>query len=76
MTVVYIPSKRCPNCLFSTLCHEEIRCPISKEESVEILDIWEELKSFAEADTLGSLKEIENTSSIRKLAHVQRASED
>jgi hypothetical protein len=76
MVVVYIPSTKCPSCLFSTLCYEEIGCPISKEESVRMLDLREELKRFAEADTLGSSNEIVSISSIRKLTRVQRASED
>ncbi|MCJ7632633.1 hypothetical protein MUP77_09615 [Candidatus Bathyarchaeota archaeon] len=69
MTVIYVPSTKCPSCLFSTLCHEETKCPISKEP-VKILNIREELKRFAKTDTLGSSNEIENTLSIRKSTHV------
>ena len=46
MSVIYMPSERCPKCPFNTLCKEEKTCPISRNSPVNPLDIKEELKQL------------------------------
>jgi len=47
MSIIYMPSERCPKCPFNTLCKEEQTCPISRNSPVNPLDIKEELRQFS-----------------------------
>jgi len=48
MSIIYMPSKRCPKCPFNTLCKEEQTCPITRRYSpVNISDIKEEIRQLS-----------------------------
>jgi hypothetical protein len=59
MSIIYMPSERCPQCPFNTLCREERTCPISRNSPVNILDIKEELRQFSKT------KPIQTTTILR-----------
>jgi len=52
MSVIYMPTERCPKCPFNTLCKEEKHCPISQQAPTNIPDIKEELRHFAKLQSL------------------------
>ena len=54
MSIVYMPSKRCPTCPFDALCREEKVCPILEQSPVNIVDMKEELRQFAKLRNLKS----------------------
>jgi len=47
LSIIYMPSERCPKCPFNTLYKEERTCPISRSSPVNLLDIKEELRQFS-----------------------------
>ena len=59
MSVVYVPSEKCPTCPFTNLCDEEKCCPISGEAPEKTVDIWRELRRFAMQGV------IENTAQVQ-----------
>ncbi len=64
-----MPTKRCPTCLFNTLCEEETGCPILKHAPVSTLDIKEKLRLFAKINLVEAQREIVTTISAHKSAN-------
>jgi len=52
MSIIYMPSERCPKCPFNTLCKEERTCPLSRNSPVNLLDIKEELRQLSKTRPL------------------------
>jgi hypothetical protein len=55
MSVIYMPSERCPKCPFNTLCMEETACPIVHDYPVNSKDMKREIQLYTKARSIRSM---------------------
>lgn len=55
MSVIYMPSERCPKCPFNTLCMEETACPIVHDNPVNSKDMKREIQLYTKARSIRSI---------------------